>query len=76
VRIPILSDTDSNLCRTAFRSCRTFSGAKRRTERVINRCPTEVKFSPWLLCPFGAPPGGDASHDNPGRCRAVYSGGR
>jgi hypothetical protein len=30
MRIPILSDTCSNSCRTAFQSCRTVFGAKRR----------------------------------------------
>jgi len=30
VRIPTLSDTCSNSCRTAFQSCRTVIGAKRR----------------------------------------------
>ena len=30
VRIPTLSDTCSNSCRTAFQSCRTGIGAKRR----------------------------------------------
>jgi len=30
LRIPTLSDTCSNSCRTAFQSCRTVIGAKRR----------------------------------------------
>ncbi len=50
LRIPTLSDTCSNPCRTAFRGCRTVFGAKRRTERVIKRCPTGVKFSPRFPC--------------------------
>jgi hypothetical protein len=65
LRIPMKADTCSNPYRTPFRSCRTVVGAKRRSEGVINGCPTGVKFLPQFWCSFGAPPRGDDWTFNP-----------
>src|ERR1017187_9478605 len=59
LRIPLKADTCSNPYRTPFRACRTVVGAKRRSEGVINGCPTGVKVLPPVSCGFGAPPRGD-----------------
>jgi len=50
VRIPMKADTCSNPYRTPFRACRTVVGAKRRSEGVINGCPTGVKVLPLVSC--------------------------
>src|ERR1035437_6032527 len=50
VRIPMKADTCSNPYRTPFRACRTVVGAKRRSEGVINGCPTGVKVLPPFSC--------------------------
>jgi len=50
LRIPMKADTCSNPYRTPFRACRTVVGAKRRSEGVINGCPTGVKVLPLVSC--------------------------
>ena len=76
LRIPMISDTHSNSCRTPFRGCRTVFGAKRRSEGSLTQVSDRKQDIRLFFCPFGTPPRGDALLANLGGYRAVYSGGR
>jgi len=75
MRIPTLSDTHSDLSRTAFRGCRTVYGAKRRSEASLREVSDRKQDIPRFFSLFSEPSEGDVVLASLTGGRAVYSGG-